>query len=923
MRLERMLVGRDQELARVLDVCRAAASGHGSVLVVTGEPGIGKTSLLAAAGSDDWAAVSALGVEAESAVAFATLQGLLWPLRDALVELEAGQEALLRGVLELGPTVEGSAFAVGAAVLALLSVASERRPLVLVVDDAQWADVASQEVLCFVGRRLEHERIALVAAVREDEPCLLAEERGFARLPLRGIPSEHALALLEASSPGPLSPEVTERLLEACAGNPLGLVELPSALSEAQRRGEEPLPAALAAGPLVRRAFAARAEGLGVEARRALLVLAAAGEAEEALLVRAGVSGEALHEAEASGLVVRRGGTVEFRHPLVQSGVYGAASPPERREAHKTLARVTRGAHRTWHLAEAAEGHDEQVAQELEAAAAEAGLAGGVAVQGQALERAAALTAEPEVRARRLLAAAAAWRRAGRLEHASALLDHALFATSDGRLRAEIQLERGRMLMRQYAYREARELLAAEAERAAPAHPDVAARLYADAALVADVDPDGPPAVPLAERSLELAHGRGDRVELEALNALVVARTSMPAPPDEQVDALVSRAVALLELSELRAGSEEAHWIAYVLAELERDEDGRRLSDLALSEARSAGDVWSLCFGLYARAELELVGGRVDVARTWAGEAIPLAEQIGEAWRTGEANAVLAEVEASRGNVAGVERGEAIAREVPRYWNPLSAAHWELVHGRGRLAVGDFEEAARHLETAWQTLSARASRTWFHLVPLDLGEAYALAGARREAEAAVRRAAAGIEACRLVRPRARLARVRGLLAGEGRIDAAFSESLALLDQVPHQLERARLELNWGERLRAAGRLRDAVPHLDHALARFEALGADGWAGRARRVLEEASGVARPAQPRRTDVLTPQELRVARHAASGLRDREIAALLYLSPRTVHSHLQHAYRKLEVANRTQLAGVLAADGIRPLDSVTPSR
>jgi DNA-binding CsgD family transcriptional regulator len=377
---------------------------------------------------------------------------------------------------------------------------------------------------------------------------------------------------------------------------------------------------------------------------------------------------------------------------------------------------------------------------------------------------------------------------------------------------------------------------------------------------------------------------------------------SRTAPPDSEDDALVARAAQLLEQRELRTG-EQPHWIAYAQAELERDEDARRLSDLALGEARAAGDVWSLCYGLYARAALELVTGRVDTARSWSAEAVPLAGQIGEPWRLEQAQAVNVEVEAARGNVAACESDE-------------PGTEPDLHVGRALLAVGRSDEAVPRLESAAQAYSERRPRGWYRLVPLDLAEAYVLAGRRRDAEEVLRSIAPGIDACRLVRPRAKLARLRALLASEGKTDAAFAEARALLQEVPHPLERARLELCWGERLREIGRSADALPHLELALAAFDALGASGWAERTRAVLERAGGVARPAQPLRSDDLTAQELRIARHAAAGLRNREIAALLYLSPRTVEWHLQSAYRKLDVSNRTQLAAVLASEGIRAL-------
>ncbi len=301
-----MLLGRDVELARLRAVYREAAAGRGSVLVVTGEPGIGKSALLdAVAAEPDARVLRATGVEAEAAIAFATLQALLWPLRDELGELEAGQARLLRGVLELEPSSGATTFVVGAAALALLSVASRERPLIAVVDDVHWADVSSQEVLCFVGRRLEHERIALVGGARDDEPCLLAEERAFTRLELAGLEIGAARALLERSSQAALAPAVAERLLDLCAGNPLGLLELPLSLTEAQRSGSEPLPASLAAGPAVRRAFAARAEQLSPATRSALLLLAAAGEPEPALPAMDDAERAALSEAEAVGLISR------------------------------------------------------------------------------------------------------------------------------------------------------------------------------------------------------------------------------------------------------------------------------------------------------------------------------------------------------------------------------------------------------------------------------------------------------------------------------------------------------------------------------------------------------------------------------------------------------------------------------------------
>ncbi len=914
-----MLLGRERELATVLGVCRDAARGRGSVLVVSGGPGIGKSALLGVAAESLSAAdvVRAIGVETERTVAFTTLQAVLWPLRDRLDELEATQAALLRGILELGPTVETSTFTVGAAALALLSVASGQRPIAAIVDDVQWADQASQEVLCFVGRRLEREHVAVLAGLRENEPSLLGEEGSFARLGLDPLGTEAARLLLERSSPEPLAPSVVEQLLDACSGNPLGLIELPLLLTEAQCRGEEPLPAPLEAGPLVQLSFAIRASGLDEGARRALLLLAASGEADVGLLLRVGVLPEAVDSAESSGLVTRRGGTLVFRHPLVRSAIYGAAAPAEQRDAHRALAAETVGARHAWHLAGAAAGPDEAAAEALATAAAAARLSGGLSAEAQALERAAELTLDDERKAERLLAAARAWRHAGRIEHGRALLDQALSRAVTVPTRAQIQLERGSMLVRQGEIDVPCELLLAEAERAAPTEPKLAARMLAEGAIALDVKPDTAAALALAEQARLLAGAEGDRPELEAVNALLTVRTSTGLPPTEEDLSLVLRAAELVETPELRLGSEVVNWVAYCLALHERDGEARRLSDRSLAEARTAGDVWSLCMGLYARAAIEQATGRIDVAHAWVSEAVQLAEQIDEPWRIAEAYGVLAETEFGRGNADATERALTAKEERFRPVRPdLNKLYRSVGLGTALVACARYDEAIPLLEHAGRQAGITVARAWYHLTPLELAEAYVLAGRRQEGSAVVRRLAEGIEECTLFRPKIKLARVRALLAPEGQIDNAFSGVLRLLEDVPQHLEHARVELCWGETLRRAGRSPDAAPHLNRALARFDALGATGWAARARGELEIATGSARRAQLRRTDALTPQELRVAGHAAGGMRDREIAALLYLSPRTVESYLHSAYRKLGVSNRTQLAGLLAADGVRPV-------
>ncbi len=666
----------------------------------------------------------------------------------------------------------------------------------------------------------------------------------------------------------------------------------------------------------MRRAFAARASELGADGGRALLLLAARGEAPLSLLNRLGVRQETIDAMESSGLVTRNAEVLAFRHPLVRAAVFSDAMPSERREAHRALAEESQGTRRAWHLAAATTGTDESVAAALVAAAGDARLAGGFAAQAQALERAGELTPDDDVKAGRLLAAARAWRRAGRIDQCWPLLDTALTLATTVADRARVQLERGSMLIRQGEIDGPCELLLAEAARAEPTHPKLAAQMLAESALALDVKPDVSRAIALAERACALAGTDGDRPELEAVNALLTARTSTGLPPSSVDFGLVLRAAELVERADLRVGSEEAPWIAYCLMLHDHDEDARRLSDLSLADARAAGDVWSLCFGLYARAAIEQVAGRIDAAHAWAVDAVELAEQIGEPWRMAEAYGVLAETEFGRGDVDAV-MSALLAKE--DHFFPvrpdLNELYRNMAQGIACVACGRFEEAISFLERAEQSRGVTVAREWYHQRGLELAEAYVLAGRRREAEAHIRAAAEGIESGSLTRPKLKLARVRALLAGESDIDSAFAAVFGLLGETTQHLEHARAELGWGESLRAAGRSADAAVHLNHALARFEALGATGWGDRARLELEAATGSPRHVQARRTSELTAQELRVAGHASAGMRDREIAALLFLSPRTVESYLHSTYRKLGVSNRTQLAGVLAADGIRP--------
>ena len=909
-------------------VCRNAAAGRGSVLVVGGEPGVGKTALIAAAidRAVDWRWVRATAVEAESAIPYATVQALVWALREAVPELEQGQARLLQSLLGLIPQVEASGFLVGAAVLSLFSVVAEELPLVVVVDDAQWADPASQEALCFVGRRLESERVALIAGVRDGEPCAIAKEASFARLHVAGVDRETARLLIGKAAPHPAARAVAEQLIGICAGNPLGLVELPRLLTAEELSGETPLSGSLRLGPELQRAFAARVERLEAGSRHALLLLSCLGEGEQGPLTRAigqvGLSTEAFAQATAVGLTVEAGGTVSFSHPLMRAAVYGLAAPEERRTAHRMLAGVLEGPRRAWQLANAAAGPDEGAASALEEASMEAHLTGGVVVQAEALERAAALSPVDRDRARRLLAAAQAWRDAGRDGHAQQLLETALPLARDPLLRAEVQRLRGQLLIGHAQLEAGYDLFLAEAGRVESADPKLAARLLLDASTAAQERHDIAAAESLTERAHRLAGASGDATELAVLDSMLALRMRSGTPPGANELSLVVQAAALCEQASLRR-TDLAAWIAYCLAAHERDDEARLLSDRVLAESRSVGNVWTTCFALYARSAAEHQVGQIGAARDFAVEALSLAEEIGEPWRTTEAAALVAGAEATQGRETECIRHLEAAREAyPDFGAPRTFFE-NRIRGVVALATGRNTDAVDHLEISWSLVGHGVARAWYHLVPLDLCEAYVRSGRRSEAEALLTLVAPAIDACHLIRPKAVVARLRGMLADASNIDTEFGAAFRLGDERSSPHEHSRTELCFGEALRLAGRTGEAVPHLEKALAGFDELGAIGWAGLTRTELEQVTGTAQPLASRLTDELTEKEVQIARRAATGMRDREIAAALYLSSRTVEWHLRQVYRKLGLANRTQLAAALHSDGILAADGASPVR
>jgi hypothetical protein len=484
-----MLVGRDSEQATIDALLGHARSGISGTLVVRGEPGIGKSALLryAASRAEGMTVLSATGIESESELPFSGLAELLQPIVTLIGDIPEPQAAALAGALALAPPTAPEPFVVSAAILSLLALAAERRPLLVVVDDAHWLDASSRDALMFATRRLHADAAAVLFAVRDDDGA--ATITGPPELVLHGLDAGTSQALLARAMGSKLPAVVAERIQAATGGNPLAILELPRVLSPAQLSGSEPLPDPLPAGPSVQRSFEWRVAALPQPTQQALLLVAASQSGSIAEIRRAAssldITLDTLNVAESAGLITNDGLRIDFRHPLMRAAVYHGATPVDRRGAHRALASAMPPGgppmEKAWHFAAAAQGEDEVVAAHLEEAALDARRRSGHASAARAFERAARLSPEPEQRARRLHEAGSDAYVAGDSAHARALLDEALSLAGDPALRAKIEHSRGRVEMWTRSPAAARQILVEAADRIAAEDPESATLMLVDA----------------------------------------------------------------------------------------------------------------------------------------------------------------------------------------------------------------------------------------------------------------------------------------------------------------------------------------------------------------------------------------------------------------------------------------------------------
>ncbi|WP_217914842.1 AAA family ATPase [Miltoncostaea marina] len=897
-----MLIGRDAERARLRTLLEAARAGRGGVVVLRGEAGIGKTALLAdlRARAGGFRVLAARGAESETGLAFAGLADLLRPVLDRIAGLPGAQRAALEAALALGPPAVPDRFAAYSAALGLLSGLARERPVLLVVDDAQWLDVPSREALLFCARRIGDDAVLLLAASRE-EPPEGAELAGLEELRPAPLDDDAARRLLDAVEPD-LAPAVRDELVRAAAGIPLALRELPRALTPGQRAGREPLPRTPPVGEALLRAYRARIESAGPAARRAALVAAVSEDGDLATVTAAlearGGDRDDLQAAEAAGLVGLEDDAVGAAHPLLRSALLQLAEPAERREAHRALAEAIgaeRAEQRAWHLAEAAVAPDEAAAAALEQAAALAAARTGYAAAADALHRASRLGA-PEAAGARRLAAAQMAMAAGAFDRSTALLD-GVPGPQAAHLRGIVTMLAGRLDT-------AFGILVEGAARAAPSDPLTAASMLADAVLTRTMAGDCHAALHTARRAYTLA---GERLEMAPAvagylaGALVLRGFARQARPViERLDALTSDVDPTSPASHMMVVW--ATWRPWIG---DFEQTAARV-DAWLDRGRAASSVGFLALPLVTSCELDFRMGRWPRALARGTEALAMLAETGQRAPLGYVMATLALVEAATGRTADAQRHAQEARALGRRDGVASVETYSAAAlGFLALASGDPETARRELEplrahtTRWG-LAEPAAVLW----QPDLIESCARLGMRLEARRALATLAEQAHRTGGRWARAVTCRCRGLIDDD--IDRHFGEALALHEDLPMPFERARTQLAYGARLRRAGRRLEARSRLEQALAAFEELGAQPWARQAREEMAAGGGRLRPRTAGApSDELSPRELQVALAVAEGATNREAAARLFLSEKTIERHLGSVYRKLGLRSRSELA------------------
>jgi DNA-binding CsgD family transcriptional regulator len=907
------LLGRRSE-CEVLDRLLAdALVGRSRVAVLRGEAGVGKSALLGYMSGRvvGWEVARAVGVESEMELAYAGLHQLCAPMLGHLGRLPGPQRDALATVFGRSAGTAPDRFLVGLATLTLFAEVAEEQPLICLVDDAQWLDQGSAQILGFVARRLLAERIAVVCAARTGAgDDVLA---GLTELPVRGLGNSDARALLLANVPGPIDAAVCDQIVMESHGNPLALIELPRTWNVADLAGGFGLPSGQPVAGRVEQSYVRRLQLLPSDTR--LLVLTAAAEplGDLVLLHRAaetlGFDLAAAGPAQDGGLL-HLGGRVEFAHPLVRSAAYRSAATDDRYRVHRALAGATAAEtdpdRRAWHLAQATPGPDEEVAAELERSAGRAQDRGGVAAAAAFLQRSAELTVDPARRAQRALAAAQANFQAGAFDGALQLAATASAGPLDGFQRARIDLLRGHAAIASSYGNDAAPLLLQAARRLEPFDLGLARRAYLTAWGAA----------------VTAGHLGGSGVLLQVCRAVraLPPLSATPHPLDLVLDGLcllttdgraaatpilqrAAKAVMQLPVEDvLRWG-----WLAPAASASTWDSDGSRaIFERQAQLVRGAGALAELPLHLHALAQ--------DKARTgdFADADLLVAESESVASATGRQIPPFAaltlralqgkEAEASALIEATIQQSAAVGQGLA-----VMAARWAaavLYNGLAR-----YEEAA----SAAREVTAKAIDPWQSMFALpELVEAAARVGDTELSRDALERLAETTQPAGTDLALGIEARCRALLINGDDADLEYRKAIERLGRTRRRPEFARAHLLYGEWLRRQGGRADAREQLRTAYEMFATMGMQAFAERARRELMATGATVRKRSAGTREELTPQEEQIARLARDGLSNPEIGGQLFVSARTVEWHLRNVFSKLGITSRRQLLTALPEDG-----------
>ncbi|WP_371404528.1 AAA family ATPase [Kribbella sp. NBC_00662] len=893
-----MLIGREAERRVIEQLVAGARVGAAGVLLVTGEPGIGKTSLLdeAAALAGGLRILRARGTEAEREVPFAALLQLLRPALASLDRIPGPQQSALASALALRPETATPAdrFAVGAATLSLICRYAEEAPLALIIDDAHLLDRPSAEALLFAARRLVADPIVMLIAARAHEPHPL--EADLPRLQLDGITLEAAQQLVQ-HLPG----DLVEQLYQTVAGNPLALLEL---ADDPDRLHRTPPGVPLPVPTMLAEAFVSRANRLTPDARTALLV-SAIDDCELGAVARAcaelGVDVAVLEEAEAAGLVAIRDSEVVWRHPLVRSAIYTSADPAKRRTAHRAVARTTPDEdRRAWHLSEAVLGADDEVAAGLVVAAEHAAARGAHAVAATAYERAGRLSQGLQDRALRLVAAGEAAWSAGLGDRAEALLADALMLQPPLSVKLRAQEIRGDIEVKCGSPRRALDILVAAAAECTD--PEVATGLLADAVAACFRLCD-------AAAGLEVAHEL-DRLRpaLERpgpkIMGMLASGVAKVLAGDGGMDQ-IRAAIGLEPSDELDRDRRRQVWMVLAALFLRETGTGREMLQQAMLERREQVALGTLPGLLFVLARDDATTDRWADAETSYDEGIRLSRETGQTTELAMNLAGMAWLWSHEGRAECQELAAECLRICAEQEIHLGTLWSLFALGDLELGRGDPAAALPQYERLVDVLAEYGLKDPDLSPAPELVEVYLRLGRVDDAQRLASEHSVLAEAKGQPWSLARAARARGV-AGDSEDDflLALSRHKVTLDA----FELARTRLAYGAWLRRVRRRIDARTQLRLAVEGFDALGALGWADQAAAELKATGETARRRVPSTADELTPQERQIAVLLADGHSIREAAARLFLSPKTVEYHLRKVYTKLGIHSRTELAELL---------------